>query len=159
MSEHAEKLALVAEITSSYMRRNKVPQDQIGSIVASVTKALQSAANELSGEAAPSSSEAASVDKPASAVPVRSSVKPDAITCLECGAKQKTMKRHLSTAHNLTPAEYRSKWGLKKEYPMVAPSYSAQRSTMAKKIGLGSIGRNRSRRKTMTKAKPASKAA
>jgi predicted transcriptional regulator len=159
MTEQAEKLALVAEIASSYMSRNKVPQDQISSIVASVTNALQAAASELSGEAPPSSSEAASVEKPTPAVPVRSSVKPDAITCLECGAKQKTLKRHLSTAHNLTPAEYRSKWGLKKEYPMVAPSYSAQRSTMAKKIGLGAIGRNRSRRKTMNKAKPASKAA
>lgn len=159
MSEQAEKLALVAEITSSYMRRNKVPQDQISSIIASVTKALQSAASELSGEAATSFSEAASVGKPTPAVPVRSSVKPDAITCLECGAKQKTLKRHLSTAHNLTPAGYRTKWGLKKGYPMVAPSYSAQRSTMAKKIGLGAIGRNRSRRKAMNKAKPASKAA
>jgi predicted transcriptional regulator len=68
---------------------------------------------------------------------VRSSVKADAIACLECGAKMKMLKRHLSTDHGLTPAEYRSRWNLAADYPMVAPDYAAKRKELAVKIGLG----------------------
>jgi predicted transcriptional regulator len=75
---------------------------------------------------------------------VRSSVKPDSIACLECGQKQKMLKRHLSTAHGMTPTEYRQKYGLAPNYPMVAPNYAEQRRTLAKSIGLGTK-RRRSR--------------
>src|SRR5919202_160618 len=71
------------------------------------------------------------------AVPIRRSVQPDAITCLEDGKKFKSLKRHLRTAHDMTPQEYRAKWGLKPDYPMVAPNYAASRSELAKKMGLG----------------------
>jgi len=71
------------------------------------------------------------------AISVRASVKPEAIACLECGKKQRTLKRHLANAHGLTPAEYRTKWDLPASYPMVAPAYSAQRSDIAKATGLG----------------------
>ena len=71
------------------------------------------------------------------AVSVRSSVKPDAIACLECGAKMKMLKRHLSTDHNLTPAEYKARWSLADDYPLVAPDYSAKRRELSLKIGLG----------------------
>src|SRR3546814_4273792 len=78
------------------------------------------------------------------AVPVRKSITPDYIVCLEDGKKLKMLKRHLRTVYNLTPDEYRTKWGLPTDYPMVAPNYSKQRSSFAKKIGLGrSPGRQR----------------
>jgi predicted transcriptional regulator len=70
-------------------------------------------------------------------VSVRSSVKPDAIICLVCGSKNKMIKRHLSTAHGITPAQYRAEFGLKADYPMVAPNYSEQRASLARSIGLG----------------------
>src|SRR5438045_5625725 len=76
-------------------------------------------------------------ENPQPAVSIRSSIKPDYITCLECGQKQKMLKRHLSTAHNVTPAEYRQRFGLAADYPMVAPNYAEQRRTLAKSIGLG----------------------
>jgi predicted transcriptional regulator len=70
-------------------------------------------------------------------VSIRSSIKPDAIACLECGKKQKMLKRHLMTNHQMTPSEYRQKWSLSPDYPMVAPNYAEQRRTLAKSIGLG----------------------
>lgn len=150
MAEEANKLALIAEMAAAYLRRNSVGQEQIGSVVGSITRALQQAERDLTGEAAaaPAAEAAASAEKPTPAVAVRSSIKPDAITCLECGSRQKTLKRHLSVAHGLTPAQYREKWGLKRDYPMVAPSYSEQRSAMAKKLGLGNKGRGARRRNT-----------
>jgi predicted transcriptional regulator len=157
MTEQADKLALVAEISSAYLRRNGVSPDHISSVIKIIAQALQEAARTLSSAAAAES--APNVAAPAAtapAVPVRSSIKPDAIACLECGATHKTLKRHLSTAHHLTPAEYRSKWGLKNDYPMVAANYSAQRSTMAKTIGLGAKG---GRRKAASKPKSTRKAA
>lgn len=84
------------------------------------------------------------------AVSVRSSVKPDALTCLDCGAKFKMLKRHLATDHGLTPAEYRQRWKLASDYPMVAAEYAAMRGELAKKIGLG--------RKPGVEVKPAAKA-
>ena len=75
--------------------------------------------------------------KPEPAVSIRSSVKRAAIACLECGKKMKMLKRHLNTDHGLSPADYRAKWGLAADYPLVAPDYAAKRSELAKKIGLG----------------------
>lgn len=80
---------------------------------------------------------AAVEEKREPAVSVRASVKPDMLTCLECGAKMKMLKRHLGTDHGLTPAEYRIRWNLNSDYPMVAPDYAAKRAELAKKIGLG----------------------
>ena len=84
-----------------------------------------------------SASGAAPEARPEPKVPIRSSVKPDYIVCLEDGKKQKMLKRHLMTNHNMTPDEYRQKWGLSPDYPMVAPNYAEQRRTLAKSIGLG----------------------
>jgi predicted transcriptional regulator len=75
--------------------------------------------------------------RPQPAVPVKKSVTPDYIICLEDGRKLKMLKRHLKTAYNMTPEDYRTRWGLPADYPMVAPNYARQRSTLAKKIGLG----------------------
>lgn len=77
------------------------------------------------------------VEEPKPAVSVRSSVKPDAVTCLECGEKMKMLKRHLGTEHGLTPTEYRRRWSLPADYPMVAPDYAAKRKELAVRIGLG----------------------
>ncbi len=87
--------------------------------------------------------EPAQPDKPQPAVPVRKSVFADYVICLECGKKQKMLKRHLKTAHNVTPDQYRERWGLAPEYPMVAPNYASHRSSLAKRIGLGTKPRGR----------------
>jgi predicted transcriptional regulator len=148
MAEQSDTLALVAGVASSYLRRNSINQHQIGDVVAAITTALQRASQELSGQQtaeAPDGSTPA--EKPTPAVSVRASVRPEYLVCLECGAKQKTLKRHLGAAHGLSPAEYRAKWDLKKDYPMSAPKYTETRSEMAKKIGLGAKGRGRGRRK------------
>jgi predicted transcriptional regulator len=149
MAEQAETLALVAGVASSYLRRNSITQHQIGDVVAAITTALQRASQELSGQATaePAPDGSTSTEKRAPAVSVRASVRPEYLVCLECGAKQKTLKRHIGVAHGLSPAKYRAKWGLKKDYPMSAPKYSASRSEMAKKIGLGAKGRGRGRRR------------
>src|SRR4051794_15527518 len=105
MAEEPNTLALVAEITSSYFRRNSLGQDQIASVISNVAHALQRASRELAGEittggmpAAPSQAE-----KSTPAVSVRASIRPEYLVCLECGAKQKTLKRHLGVAHDLSP--------------------------------------------------------
>jgi predicted transcriptional regulator len=83
------------------------------------------------------------VDRPVPAVPAKQSVTPDYIICLEDGKKLKMLKRHLKTAYNLTPEEYRERWGLPPDYPMVSPNYARQRSQLAKEIGLGTRSRRR----------------
>ena len=133
-----DKLSLIADITASYLRRNSVSVDQIGIVVSSVTDALEHASRKLAGtQTEESGQSAAGMDKAKPAVPIKRSVQPDHIVCLEDGFKGKTLKRHLQTAHDLTPQQYREKWHLPRDYPMVAPSYSASRSAMAKKLGLG----------------------
>jgi predicted transcriptional regulator len=84
---------------------------------------------------------AAAPERPQPAVPVKKSVHPDFIVCLEDGKKLKMLKRHLKTAYNMTPEEYRERWGLAPDYPMVAPNYARQRSRLAKEIGLGTRAR------------------
>ncbi len=118
----------VAKIVSAYAKRNTLAAGQLPALIATVHAALVSI--EGGGPSAPAIG-------PEPAVPIRRSVQPDAITCLDCGNRQKTLKRHLMTAHQLTPDAYRQRWGLKDDYPMVAPSYAARRSEMAKSIGLG----------------------
>ena len=118
----------VAKIVSAYAKRNPLSADQLPALIATVHAALASI--EGGGPTAPAIG-------PEPAVPIRRSIQPDAITCLDCGHRQKTLKRHLLTAHQLTPDAYRVRWRLKSDYPMVAPNYAARRSEMAKSIGLG----------------------
>lgn len=120
-------LVLTTEIVSSYVANHTVPVDEIPSLARQVYTALAGL-----GQAP-----AENVDRPQPAVPIKKSIHPDYIVCLEDGRKLKMLKRHLKTAYNMTPDEYRTRWGLSADYPMVAPNYARQRSSLAKKIGLG----------------------
>jgi predicted transcriptional regulator len=131
---------LVANIVSAYVSKNAVAVSELPSVIQSVSNALSNL-----GKAPVESTPAADL-KPA--VPVRRSVTPEAITCLECGAKLKMLRRHLASDHDTTPAEYRAKWSLPNDYPMTAPNYAAQRSELAKKVGLGRIGSPRRGKKS-----------
>jgi predicted transcriptional regulator len=125
-----ELLGLTADIVSAHVGNNTVSVADVPSLISSVYGALAG----LGG-----SSEA---EKPAPtpAVPVRSSIKPDYLVSLESGKKMKMLKRYLMTNYSMTPDDYRKKWGLAKDYPMVAPNYAEQRRTLAKSIGLGRRG-------------------
>jgi predicted transcriptional regulator len=122
-----EVLALTAEIVSAHVANNSVVQNDVPELIQSVFGKLTELA---SGE------DATSVEL-TPAVPIKKSVTDDYIICLEDGKKLKMLKRHLMTAYGMTPEEYRAKWGLKPDYPMVAPNYAAKRQELAKKIGLG----------------------
>ena len=140
MSEEANNLIeLTADIVSAYVQKNPVPVSGLPDLIASVNSALSNI-----GQPAPVEGP---VQKPA--VNPKRSVFPDYIISLEDGQKYKSLKRHLATRHGMTPDEYRAKWGLAKDYPMVAPNYSATRSALAKSLGLG--------RKAPPAKKPASK--
>lgn len=123
-----ELLKLTSDIVAAYVSNNPVPVGEVPGMIKNVHATL----GDLTG-AAPS--EAPTTQKPA--VPVKKSVTPEYIVCLEDGKKLKMLKRYLRSRYNLTPDEYRAKWGLPADYPMVAPNYAAQRSEFAKKIGLG----------------------
>lgn len=121
-------IELTAEIVCSYVSNNPVPVSELPSLIASVHASLKSL----------SSNPAEPIVEPKTpAVNPKKSVLNDYIICLEDGKKFKSLKRHLSTHYNLTPDEYRAKWNLPRDYPMVAPSYAAARSELAKKTGLG----------------------
>jgi predicted transcriptional regulator len=131
MSEPNEK-ALVAQILSSYLSNNTVAAADLQSVIETVKNAFGE-----SGEAV-SRTPSDSVTKSwQPAVPVKKSVTPDAVICLCCGQRFKTLRRHLQTTHQLSPREYRATFGLKSDYPIVAPNYAAQRSDLAKSLGLG----------------------
>jgi predicted transcriptional regulator len=131
MSEPNEK-ALIAQILSSYLSNNTVAAIDLPSVIESVRNAFGG-----SGEAV-STTPSNSVTKTwQPAVPVKKSVTPEAVICLCCGEKFKTLRRHLQTTHQLSPREYRAAFGLKSDYPIVAPNYAAQRSDLAKSLGLG----------------------
>lgn len=132
MTDAPVLIELTADVVAAHVSNNQVAIGDVAALVANVHAALAG----LGAPAPP-----AEPEKKAPAVSVRASVKPEAITCLECGSKQKMLKRHLQTAHQLTPAEYRSRFDLPASYPMVASSYAQQRSELAKRIGLGSNGR------------------
>ena len=119
-------LGLTAQIVSAHVSNNAVTADSLPSLITEVYRTL---ANVGKDPVAP--------DKPQPAVPVKKSVMPDYIICLEDGKKLKMLKRHLMTAYGLTPDDYRAKWGLPADYPMVAPSYAEARRQLAKDIGLG----------------------
>lgn len=123
-----------SDIVSAYASRNQLGRDELTDLVRSVHGALSGLGGNPASDVA-SSGDAAVPLEPA--VPIDQSVTEDAIICLEDGKPFKTLKRHLRTAYDMSPEEYREKWGLSKTYPMVAPSYSARRSATAKAIGLG----------------------
>ncbi|TDW61565.1 MucR family transcriptional regulator [Novosphingobium sp. PhB55] len=139
-------LVLATDIISAHVSHNKVASDSLPDLISAVYGSLAG----LGKPPAP----AAEARTPA--VSIRASVKPDAITCLECGKKFKTLRRHLGTDHQLTPDEYRKRWNLASDYPIVAPDYAETRKQLAVKIGLGNKPNNRSGR---TAGQPAANAA
>lgn len=124
-------LALSAEIVAAYVRRNRVPSENLTDVIRSVHRTIVGLAHD------------APADRPKPAVPITKSVHPDHIVCLEDGRKLKMLKRYLRSAFGMTPDEYRKRWGLPPDYPMVAPNYAARRSDFAKSIGLGKSGKKR----------------
>ena len=123
----SELLALTGEIVSAHVANNAVARDEVAPLIQSVFDKLNALASD----------EAATSVELTPAVPIRRSVTNDYIVCLEDGKKLKMLKRHLMTDHGLTPEAYRAKWGLKPDYPMVAPNYAQKRQELARKIGLG----------------------
>jgi predicted transcriptional regulator len=139
--DRSELLSLTAEIVSAHVGNNAVGGGDVASLIQSVFDTLNGLGTE---EAAPAAL--------TPAVPIKRSVTDDYIVCLEDGKKLKMLKRHLMTAYGMSPEEYRAKWGLKPDYPMVAPNYAAKRQELAKKIGLG-------RKPRVVESAPAAKAA
>ena len=124
-------LALTTEIVAAHVSNNTVA---LGDLPQLINQVYNSLANIGAMPVAPA-------ERPQPAVPVKKSVQPDFIICLEDGKKLKMLKRHLKTAYNMTPEAYRERWGLAADYPMVAPNYARQRSRLAKEIGLGTRAR------------------
>ena len=125
--------SLTADIVSSYVAANQLSPDQIPELIRTTYSALSDVA----------SGRTAAVTETAKLIPavsIKKSITPDYLISLEDGRQYKSLKRHLRTAYNMTPEEYRAKWGLPKDYPMVAPNYAASRSEMAKSMGLGRGG-------------------
>ncbi len=127
MSENDSLIGLVADIVSAHVSNNNVAISDVPTLISKVHGAL-------AGLSAP---KPAPVPKQEPAVSIRSSIKPDYIVCLEDGQKLKMLKRHLMTHYQMTPDDYRAKWNLPADYPMVAPNYAEQRRTLAKSFGLG----------------------
>lgn len=123
---NSDVLGLTAQIVSAHVSNNSVAPDALPSLIQEVYRTLAGVGKDP-----------VQPDKPQPAVPVKKSVFPDHIVCLEDGKKLKMLKRHLKTSYNMTPEQYREKWQLPPDYPMVAPNYAKHRSSLAKKIGLG----------------------
>jgi predicted transcriptional regulator len=121
-------LGLTAQIVAAHAATSPADAESLPSAIRKVYGTLAAIGQEPEPRAE---------EKPIPAVPIRKSIFPDYIVCLEDGKQFKTLKRHLATTYNMTPAQYRSRWGLDASYPMVAPNYAETRSTLAKKIGLG----------------------
>lgn len=120
---------LTADIVSAYVSNHMVQVSDLTTLIADVHQALNSTATPTPVQAV--------VEKPKPPVPIRKSIEDDYLICLEDGQKFKSLKRHLMTHYNMTPEEYREKWGLPADYPMVAPAYAEARSRLAKEMGLG----------------------
>ena len=127
-------IELAADIVSAYVSNNSVPSGDLPSLINDVHLALV----KVAGNASEAPAEA-----PKPAIPVKKSITPDFIVCLEDGKKFKSLKRHLRTQYNMTPEQYRERWGLPADYPMVAPNYAKARSQLAKQMGLGQQRRKR----------------
>lgn len=137
MSEDIDKLELLAlttDIVTSHLSRNPIDPNEIPRLIKDIYSTLATI-----GEADPE------MEKPQPAVSIRKSIHPDYIVCLEDGKKLKMLKRHLKTSYDMTPDDYRQRWGLPADYPMVAPNYAIQRRELAKKIGLGTRRKRASR--------------
>ncbi|WP_114395481.1 MucR family transcriptional regulator [Oleisolibacter albus] len=126
-----ELLSLTTEIVAAHVSNNTVAISDLPSLIEQVYKSLSNVGQEPVPQ----------VEKLQPAVAIKKSVTPEYIICLEDGKKLKMLKRHLKTAYNMTPEEYRDRWGLPADYPMVAPNYAKQRSSLAKQIGLGTRAR------------------
>ena len=136
MEDNDQILEMTADIVSAYVGNNTVQVADVPALISSIHAALSQISTgvvEIEPE----------VKEPA--VPVRKSITPDYLICLEDGRKFKSLKRHLRTKYNISPEEYRAKWGLAKDYPMVAPNYAKARSDLAKQMGLGQGGRKPAR--------------
>ena len=131
----ANVLGLTAQIVSAHVSNNSVAPDALPSLIQEVYKTLSGVGKEP-----------VQPERPQPAVAVKQSVLPDHIVCLEDGKKLKMLKRHLKTAYNMTPEQYRERWGMPPDYPMVAPNYAKHRSSLAKKIGLGTKPRGSGRK-------------
>ena len=130
----SEILSLTTNIVAAHVANNPVAVNDLPLLIREVYQTLATVGGLAEGEA----------ERPMPAVPLKKSVTPDYIVCLEDGKKLKMLKRHLKTAYNMTPEEYRERWGLAPDYPMVAPNYAKQRSKLAKQIGLGTRARRKS---------------
>jgi predicted transcriptional regulator len=129
-SSYRDLVQLTVRIVSAHLSNSQLSPENIMPLMTAVYGSLAGA-----------SAQPAPVDQPVPAVPIRSSVTPDYIVCLEDGRRLKMLKRHLQTAYAMTPEQYRERWGLSADYPMVAPNYARRRSELAKQIGLGRHGR------------------
>lgn len=141
-----ELLGLTAEIVAAHVSNNSVALADLPNLIQEVYRTLASVGLPMVK---------AQPDRPQPAVPVKKSITPEYLICLEDGKKLKMLKRHLQTSYNLTPEQYRERWGLGSDYPMVAPNYAKHRSSLAKKIGLGTKPRGRPPRVGRRDAPPA----
>jgi predicted transcriptional regulator len=142
LPQTSNNLELAAEIVSAFVSNNSRPASELPALLGSVHAALNAVAHDAGQPVAE--------EPKAPAVPIKKSVQPDYIVCLDDGKRFKSLKRHLRTTYNLTPEQYRAKWGLPSSYPMVAPNYAATRSELAKRLGLG----QQRRRTEPVKAEP-----
>lgn len=140
MSEQADTnemlVTLTADIVAAHVSNNSVAISDLAMLINNVHSALSNLGNQPEPE-----------EKPVPAVSIRASIKPDHIVCLEDGKKLKMLRRHLMTHYGMTPDDYRAKWGLPADYPMVAPAYAEKRRALAKEIGLGTKGRGGGRKR------------
>jgi predicted transcriptional regulator len=132
MSDKIELIEMTTDIVSAYVGKNSVTSTDLPGLIQSIHRALTSLSE---------GQEVVDTTPKEPAVPVKKSITPDFLICLEDGRKFKSLKRHLRTKYNLSPEDYRAKWGLPKDYPMVAPNYAKARSELAKQMGLGQGGR------------------
>jgi len=139
---HSDAVELAADIVASYVAHNSVPANELAHLIHNVYSALTSLGQPVVEE----------VKHQEPAIPVKKSVTPDYIICLEDGKKFKSLKRHLRTKFEMSPDQYRAKWGLPSDYPMVAPSYAAARSNLARAMGLGQKSKANVGRKKVSKA-------
>jgi predicted transcriptional regulator len=138
MDERAEIIEMTADIVSAYVGNNTVSTGELPSLIQAVHQALAGVST---------GAEPVDTAPKEPAVPVKRSITPEFLICLEDGRKFKSLKRHLRTKYNMSPEDYRAKWGLPKDYPMVAPSYAKARSDLAKQMGLGQGGRQAPRKR------------
>ncbi|MFC4169374.1 MucR family transcriptional regulator [Teichococcus aestuarii] len=140
-----ELLGLTAQIVAAHVSNNSVPLSDVPNLIEQVHRTLSGLGTAPIVTAAP-------VERPQPAVAVKKSVTDDYLVCLEDGKKLKMLKRHLKTAYDMTPEQYRERWGLPADYPMVAPNYARHRSSLAKKIGLGTKPRGTRQRRVAASA-------